>query len=614
MAEVDLSSSIQIPANVAGQNIAIFRLSKQVLRALPRGIVNLGQLQGCTYDKLFNLQTRIGQDLARRLAAFIYELNHPVSPSEGGSTTVYEPKPDARDKEEIAGITSQAMAGDPWAVLRADFQKLPREHDSVEMSIIPHESCLNSFLISNGLETLGHMKAFDFCAYRESNAGLGKVKLPYFRQIIDWVQGGGLDVSVQSESNAAEVTVKTIDRFMGSLEPEEKDILVLRMIGESGRLWTLDELGKKCNKTRERIRQMIDGTKKGGGLVPKLRSQGGMKLHKALARIESCCENKSVPLTEPLFSQWLGNVPATYPVRFYVALAEALAPSGSLPVWQVLPTQFDRNGDNIARAEKALAEIEMDDGMPLKVDAAFHMLKQQWPDLVRAWVYAALHGNPRFTVDEDQWTFCRKQLGMLQGARLVLEQSDRALSVREIDEAGRRLFGERWPERNPRSLEHALDPQDGFYRLGAATFGLAKHIPLGQSDRLILVGQYHDYLLATGRPVGTGNFLGTRKELLEKATKYDLAALAQQDTRFEQVGRKYLFGLKSWGGTRLPEIADLILECIEEGGSSRKAIDAAVNQARITDGGSIYYTLKRLVASGDLLEDSGTYHRAGVER
>ena len=244
----------------------------------------------------------------------------------------------------------------------------------------------------------------------------------------------------------------------------------------------------------------------------------------------------------------------------------------------------------------------------MKIEAAYHLLKQARPELERAWLYAALHGNNRFIVDEVQWTFCQRQLGMLQGVRLVLEQSDRAMSIEEIDETGRQLFGERWPERNVRGMGNALVPESGFYRLGSSIFGLNRHIPLGQSDRIILVGLFHDFLREKDKPATTAIFLRSSPEWSQKTTPYALAALVHQDSRFEQVGRKYLFALKSWGGTHVPEIGDIIMTGVDEP-QTTKEILAEVNQVRETDYSAVNNALKDLVASGDLLEVEGRYQK-----
>lgn len=185
-------------------------------------------------------------------------------------------------------------------------------------------------------------------------------------------------------------------------------MLRLRMLGASpaDRPWTLERIGRTFGLTRERVRQIVYENQ-----VPGLANFGGMRLHKALVCLADFCEANTLPVTEARFGEWLGERAQEHPIRFYLALADALAPVGRLPVWVDTPLVNDGHVRQVIQARRRLERLRPEPGRPMTLAAAFDLLQGKRSTLSRKTLLAALRNHPSFTVDPEAGTLVRLPSG-----------------------------------------------------------------------------------------------------------------------------------------------------------------------------------------------------------
>lgn len=392
---------IRIPEVLMRFPIAACRFRKRIRKVLaPRR--KLGELQGLRHDALFDLASPEGakasRTLARRLAALGAEAEErraelarqyagkAPAPAGGGPRPAV-PQPDALD----------------WLLLDELLQTVPARYDDLALRLVPHAACINAFLDRNALETLGQLKTYDFLA---SNWGVGRLKLNALIDLIRQAQDDALQAGIADEREAARLVVTLADAFLK--RPVRKNVnrmLRLRMLGAAAndRPWTLERIGKTFGLTRERVRQIVYESQ-----VPGLANFGGMRLHKALVRLADFCEKHTLPVTEARFGQWLGETPHDYPIRFYLALADALAPADRLPVWAETPLVNDGHVRQVAQARQRMERLlRPPAGRPMTLAAAFDLLQGKRSSFSRKTFLAALRNHPSFTVDPEAGTLAR---------------------------------------------------------------------------------------------------------------------------------------------------------------------------------------------------------------
>lgn len=391
---------IRVPELLRRFPVAACRFRKRVRKALS-SYRRLGELQGLRYDALFDMAApegaRSARTLERRIAALGTEADERRAtlaqagaggrPSKAGDEPqIGWPQPDALD----------------WLLLDELLQRVPARYDDLALRLIPHTACINAFLERNGLATIGQLKTFDFLA---SNWGVGRLKLNALIELIRQAQDDALQTGIADEREAARLVVTFTDTFLK--RPGRKDVnrmLRLRMLGAgpADRPWTLERIGQTFGLTRERVRQIIYENQ-----VPGLANFGGMRLHKALVCLADFCEANTLPVTEARFGRWLGERPQDHPIRFYLALADALSPVGRLPVWAETPLVNDGHVRQVIQARRRLERLRPETGQPMTLAAAFSLLQGKRPALSRKTLLAALRNHPDFTVDPDAGTLVR---------------------------------------------------------------------------------------------------------------------------------------------------------------------------------------------------------------
>jgi hypothetical protein len=393
---------IRIPEALMRFPVTACRFRRRTLNALARYRL-LGELQGLGYARLFNLATPEGARSALAMAHRLDALAQETAERKSAWARMLAGGRGSRPAADAVSVGGPQPDPLDWLLLGELLQSVPARFDDLEVRLIPHAACINAFLSSNGIATIRQLKAFDFI---QSNWGLGRMKLNSLIELVRRAQDDSLQTGVANESEAARLIIKTVDAFMKL--PGKEDVnrmLRLRMSGATAddKPWTLEHIGRTFKLTRERIRQIIDENQ-----LPGLANFGGMRLHKALLCLGDFCEAPTRPVTETRLAKWLGSTSRDYPLSFYLALAEALAPADTLPVWVETPFYNYGNNQRVIQARRRLATLRLEPGKPLAFDAVFDQLRRKLPSLNRKIFLAALFQNPAFEVDPDAGTLVRQ--------------------------------------------------------------------------------------------------------------------------------------------------------------------------------------------------------------
>jgi hypothetical protein len=120
-------------------------------------------------------------------------------------------------------------------------------------------------------------------------------------------------------------TLRALDESLASLPARNRDCLIKRFGGHSKELLTLDRIGRSYSLTRERVRQIINGS------VTHLRLYLGPVGKLRIQHLLELCRKQVLPVTPELIEGWL---PAPWPLSlrpaFYARLLAAIWPE--LPV------------------------------------------------------------------------------------------------------------------------------------------------------------------------------------------------------------------------------------------------------------------------------------------
>lgn len=121
-------------------------------------------------------------------------------------------------------------------------------------------------------------------------------------------------------------TVRALDASLSSLPPRDRDCLIQRFGGCAEEIFTLDRIGRRYHLTRERVRQIINGSLRQVRLL--LGPAGRLRVQ----HLVELCRTQVLPLTPELIACWLPRPwPLSLRPAFYARLLAAIWPE--LPVW-----------------------------------------------------------------------------------------------------------------------------------------------------------------------------------------------------------------------------------------------------------------------------------------
>lgn len=338
--------------------------------------------------------------------------------------------------------------------------------------------------------------------------------------------------------------VRNLDKTITGLPAREQQVLLLRLGGaKGGQAWTLRKVGDKFRLTRERVRQLMEL------LLPYIRKAGGPGLAAQLRAIGSVCSDKVCPLTPPLFAQWLPGpkAPCKFPLPVYVRLLGELQPT--IPAWPC--GQEYRTDPRPEQQELALRALRvvLQQGewrLPLKVAFKRTTDKPNMRNLSVGDFLAGLKHARGLAVEfpkPDQPQVRLRWLAATKAVASILDESDRPLSLKEILDQLRSIFGPQVGEWSLGSVRRALTLE--AYCLARGSFGLRRHFKLPEplcrqaSSDIFKLLKKQKRAVSLFRIVSDGQFPWTAK-----TNGYELAEVLREDGRFKEV-RRFHFDLAS---------------------------------------------------------------------
>lgn len=338
--------------------------------------------------------------------------------------------------------------------------------------------------------------------------------------------------------------LRQLDVTIADLPARERDILLLRVgATKDGRFWTLRKVGNKFHLTRERVRQIMEL------ILPYVRKAGGPGLAAQLRAIAAICVEKVCPLTPQLLAEWLpaGKAPGRYPLPVYVHLLGELHPE--VPAWPAgQEHRTDPRPGQQEVAVKALRNVLQQGEWRLPLKAAYKRTKAQpnLHDLSVGDFLAGLKYARGLAVEfpkPDQPRVRLRWLAATKAVAATLEESNRALSLKEILSRLRTTFGREMGDWSLGSVRRALTLE--AYCLARGSFGLRHHFKLPESLGRKACSDVHDLLQKQNLPVSPFRIISGRQfNWAAKTNGYELAEVLREDGRFAEV-RRFHFDLAS---------------------------------------------------------------------
>jgi hypothetical protein len=338
--------------------------------------------------------------------------------------------------------------------------------------------------------------------------------------------------------------LRQLDATIADLPARERDILLLRVgATKDGRFWTLRKVGDKFHLTRERVRQIMEL------ILPYVRKAGGPGLAAQLRAMAAICVEKVCPLTPQLLAEWLpaGKAPGRYPLPVYVHLLGELHPE--VPAWPAgQEHRTDPRPGQQEVAVKALRNILQQGEWRLPLKAAYKRTKAQpgLHDLSVGDFLAGLKYARGLAVEfpkPDQPRVRLRWLAATKAVAAILEESNRALSLKEILSRLRTTFGPEMGDWSLGSVRRALTLE--AYCLARGSFGLRRHFKLPESLSRKACSDVHDLLQKQNLPISPFRIISGRQfNWAAKTNGYELAEVLREDRRFAEV-RRFHFDLAS---------------------------------------------------------------------
>ncbi|MBI2927635.1 MAG: hypothetical protein HYY24_18220 [Verrucomicrobia bacterium] len=342
-----------------------------------------------------------------------------------------------------------------------------------------------------------------------------------------------------------------LERGLAQLPPRDREMLLLRLGATDNRPWTLEEVGAKFNRTRERVRQVEER------MLHAVRRAGGPTLIAQLRGISALCHDLVCPLTPGLLTQWAGPTTGRpqLPPAACLRLLAKLHPD--IPAW---PEGQQLSSTDQARARaivSALKDLLHDEGPTLPLKGAWELTRARagLGDLRVAEFLAALqHGRPAIVQfpRPDQPEVCWPRLWLTNVAKDILASSDRPLTPEEILARAQAAFGSERVHWRPRTLLEKLTPERGFYQLGPRRLGLRRHFKLPEGLWPTVRADVHKLLEQERHPISTAAVVREPSfPWAQQTTAHELANILHEDERFRRVGKRR-FALAAWASSNQP--------------------------------------------------------------
>lgn len=536
----ELNETIVIPQDERGRLLSSFSVSVRLGHMFQfKRFRLLGELHGLTYDEISKYRNC-------------------------GRRTVEELRMLVRNVQRSEPPTSAADESSYSLLNRSGYVLIPTYAREFSPLDLPISVRLANALESKGIVHLGDLHGRDLSEFK-GLANCGKRTLGELQSIIERIAAGEFQPAAGNFSPANTTDLlRIIDDGFARLPTQWREMLLLRLCGESGRCWTLEEVGQKFKLTRERIRQI---TKKARGQIKKI---AGPRINAYLCGVATMCSEKVCPLSPALLTKWLGESPAKtlFAPAVYVRLLGELEPR--IPVWprgQEPSSTSDRDGDISDVVEKVLRMgqhiLPLADTLQ-RVCA--HMGKNK-PN-VQEFLDSLKHSKAlavEFSAP-DKATVRLRRLIISDVTKAVLLPSPCPLTPEDILVKAREKYGDEIVRWDARTVNNSFLPEKGFFLLGPRCYGLKQHFSLPEGLWNGVRRDVHTLLKTENRPISTLDMVSAyRFDWASQTNKYELAYVLREDRRFVDLGR-LLFGLTEWGVEERAYIKDLIPKILADAG------------------------------------------------
>lgn len=450
---------------------------------------------------------------------------------------------------------------------------VPQSVRGWSISLMPISARLSGVLERMGVQLLGDLQGMSFAQVAKAK-NCGRTTLAELRVFVRSLQVGEFDIANASvEGVAAAYTIRLVDETIGKLPSRTREILLLRFGGKGEDQMTLEEIGRKYDLTRERVRQIVDTT------IKQMHKSGRLAFGDLLKKIAEKCITAVCPLTPALLTQWVSVDAGTssYPMSFYIRLFNELLPE--IPGWP----EHQKPAGTVGRSAeivRSLRELMREDIRARPLQEAFEKLRA---DIMFSGMKAdefldALRRDDSLTVEfahPDRPEVRPSKLRTREWVRHVLSQADCPLTPEEIIRQGCELLGDRISPPSPFTLANVLRPENGFYWLDRHAVGLRQHFRLQLSMWDKVRSDFAQLLKDENRPISTSEICNEERfNWTRLANAYEIAQVLREDHRFVDLGR-FLFGLTTWGIDERAHVNDLIPKVLNRIGHPMTAAEVS---------------------------------------
>jgi hypothetical protein len=462
-------------------------------------------------------------------------------------------------------VKNPSLSGDSMLQLNDDHAiQVPVQLVGRNIRVLPAPEILHPRFDAIGIQKVG-----DLANRRIGEVvgvkGFGAAKKEMFKRFIEALESGcWVPKSMTYDETLADL-VKRLDDFILELAEDEREVLLRRFGGRGGPA-TLEEIATAMSITRQRIDQLITKT-----VERKLRGYGCPQMEDNLKVLADQYTGRILPL-QP------GDIPpfACHSPSLYLCVWAALEPT--LPIWTESPGGHGQGPAGGKLEIRSALIVALDAlGRNAKTDELYYSMSGDSQGLTVAQFYEALYSvTGKFDVNLEKKTIVSRTLRLPEAVRAVLAKAEAPLSVAEIIERGRSEFGDRWPDREERSIEMMLQqkgPEHKLYHLDAKCYGLKKHFKLAPPRWVVLCGRYVAFLSERGTSASPIEFLRSPEGHEFGIPPHEAARILELDGRFVPVGKKFHFDLKSRAGETYvaPEIRKAVIEVLRKAGNALTA-------------------------------------------
>jgi len=253
----------------------------------------------------------------------------------------FGPKTRAELQKMVHQVQVNARKGDLSQMRDPNVEPItiPPSAKAASFSELPISVRFRHVLEKQSLTRLGDLQGLypnDFLNVR----ACGKKTLSELLGLVERAAAGEFDVPARSDAGLSPAELLTaLDHGMAQLPAFSAKAVQLRFGAKADRIVTLAEVGKRMNRTREFIRQVMDEA------ADIVRRSGGPKLSHALGKIVARCSAPSPPLTAELLARWVKGNPSRFnhPMFLYPRLLYLLEPR--LQIWPNI--RWTRDADRL---------------------------------------------------------------------------------------------------------------------------------------------------------------------------------------------------------------------------------------------------------------------------